>query len=255
MPDETQVQEPNEQLDTTQNTEEAPQTPTQPVDPSVLSAYQQQLLQQSRDNARLQRELEEARRPVQQAPTAEQEKEFFDKPRSSVAEIVRHEMKQQTEPLNQFVAQMQRQQLIENLKGQMRSNPSQFPYIGQLEGMFDQIMTQAGVIDANTAIAAYNTALGYYISNGGQLNTQTPTQQQPNRTNVPTPPPFKPTAPPPSPTSSNRKVRQLNENEKKIARFNGFSDEEYLVYTEELTPKEVAKISDDEIKKRVGGKR
>lgn len=255
VPDDYQLQE-NEQWDTSQTTDpQEPQQPTQPQpDPNILSAYQQQLLEQSRENQRLQRELENARRVPEQPITPEKEKDFFDKPMTSMAELVRKEMAQQIAPINAFTAQIQRQQAYDSLKNQMRNN-AQFPHLVSVEGLLDQIMQSAQQIDANTVIAAYNTALGYYVSNGGQLSQQPNTQapQTPNRPNVPNPPHIR-SSPPSITPQQGRKIRALNENEKKIARFNGFTDEEYLVYTEELSPREVAHITDEELKARIGKK-
>lgn len=236
-----------------------PTPPTPPVDPNndVMSAYRDQLLAESRRNAQLQRELEEARRVPKAPPapiTPEREKEFFDKPFSNTRDIVREELASTVGPLNDYVQQQQRASLYIGLKSQMRGMPQRFAYLTQVESLMDQIMQGQSVINDNVVVAAYNNALGYFISNGGKLQDQTiPTPPTPTPTPVPpTPPHIRP-----SPTLHNnnnpnpRKTRPLNENEKKIARFNGFTDEQYLAWTNELTPSEVAHVTDEQITSRV----
>jgi hypothetical protein len=249
--DTTQVTDPNA------NPEPTPQPPTPTGgDPTILAAYREQLLAESRERARLQRELDEARKPKEQPPTPEEEKEFFDKPKSIVRDLIRQEIREAVKPFNESAAQQQRAMLIAEIKRQMRAKPAQFPYIDQVEGLFDQILAQAAGIDANVAVAAYNTALGYHISQGGRLEAAAPKTDNlptPNRGNVPVnnnPPHIRPSAPPTPPSNGTKKLRQLTENERKIARFNGQSDEEYLIWSGEMDPREVVLITDEDIKTR-----
>lgn len=222
-----------------------------PQNTEILNAYQQQLLEQARENKRLRDELEAARRPAPQPPSPEEEKQFFDAPRTATAQIVRQELEQQVKPINDFVRQMQREQNYTALKSQMRQNPAQFAYLGQVEHYLDQIMQSAAVVDVPTVIAAYNTALGYHISQGGSLNA--PSNPTPP-TNVPIPPNPRPAPPvtPPSNPRGNKTRPQLTENEKKIARFNGQTDEEFIFWRDGVRPDEVAHLTDDQIKARMG---
>lgn len=225
--------------------------PPQPNHTEVLNAYQQQLLEQARENKRLRDELEASRRQPPAPPSPEEEKQFFDAPRTATTEIVRRELENQVKPINDFVRQMQRDQAYAGLKQQMRANPAQFAYLAQVENYLDQIMQQAQVVDANTVIAAYNTALGYYISQGGSLTPSTPEPSRSN--NVPVPPNPRPAPPltPPSPRNTRTKP-QLTANEQKIARFNGQTDEEYIFWRDGVRPDEVAHLTDEQIKERIG---
>lgn len=270
----TQVQPENQDpSDTTQitppsgdpadNQPPAPPNPPSPgVDPTILQAYQEQLQVEMRERARLQRELEESRKKPVAPPTPEQEKEFFDKPVSTTRDLIREEIQKAIAPLNQFTAQTQRAQFIEQCKTQMRANPSQFPYIDQVERLLDQILSQTPNLDVNSVVAAYNLAVGTYISQGGSLtapNGNNPPTPPANRGTPPVnnPPHVRPTPPVPPPSPSSRKIRPLTENEKKIARFNRFTDEEYLVWSGEIDATEVAHITDEQVKERVkkiGGK-
>ena len=234
-----------------------PPTPTG-GDPTILAAYREQLLTESRERARLQRELDETRKPKETAPTPEEEKEFFDKPKSIVRDLIRQEIREAVRPFNESAAAQQRAALIAEIKRQMRLKPAQFPYIDQVEGLFDQILAQAQGIDANVAVAAYNTALGYHISQGGRLEAKAPDAPlaplAPSNRGTPpvnsNPPHIRPSAPPAPPSGGKQKLRQLTENERKIARFNGQSDEEYLIWSGDMDPKDIVNVSDEDIKAR-----
>ena len=244
--DETQENPPNESSATTQ-----PIAPVGP-DPRLIESYQQQLLAESRERARLQRELEEERNRRANVPevvTPEQEREFFDRPRTATAEIVRAEIASQVAPLNQFVQQQQRQQIIFTLKGQMRQMPQQYPYVNQIEGLMDQVLQNAQVINGDVMAMAYNTALGYYVNGGGQLGTpqapNTPQTPAPTTPVTPIPAHVRPSAPPAAPSNTRTPAkRTLNENEKRIARHNRMTDEEYIKWTDEVQPHEVAHVKD-----------
>lgn len=249
---------PKDPTDTTPPTDPVDNTPPanpQPAgDPNILAAYQTQLQHEARERARLERELAEARKVKEVPLTPDQEKEFFDKPKSVLKELVRQEIQEAVRPFNQDMAMQRREALIGNLKAQMRKNPAQFPYIDQIEDLFDQIINAAQNIDANVAVAAYNTALGYHISRGGQLTKKVDDTPPPpsNRPTVPNNPPhIRPSAPPPPPAGGKKQIRALTENERKIARFNGQTDEEYLAWSGEMEPHEVAHITDEEVIKRI----
>jgi hypothetical protein len=258
MSDETQDQS-NQPSDTTQVTDPADNQPPNPtpaptppspgVDPSILQAYTEQLLTESRKRAQLERELEALRN--QPAPiTPDDEKKFFDQPVSVTRQLIQEEISRAVAPLNQYTAQQQRLAMIEMAKQQMRNNPAQFPYITQVESLFDQIIAHIPNLDVNAFVNAYNTALGTFISQGGQLTTGSPAPTPtPNRSPVPTPPPVR-SAPPPPPIHK-KTLRQLTENEKKIARHNYMTDEEFIAWTDGVDPREVAHISNDEVIKRV----
>ena len=249
----------SDQSDTTPPTDPVADPTPQPTptggDPTILAAYREQLLTESRERARLQRELDETRKPKETAPTPEEEKEFFDKPKSIVRDLIRQEIREAVRPFNESAAAQQRAALIAEVKRQMRLKPAQFPYIDQVESLFDQILSNVQVIDANVSVQAYNTALGYHISQGGRLEAKAPDAPSapPNRGTPPVsnnPPHIRPSAPPAPPSGGKQKLRQLTENERKIARFNGQSDEEYLIWSGDMDPKDIVNVTDDDIKAR-----
>jgi hypothetical protein len=249
----------SDKSDTTPATDPVADPTPQPTptggDPTILAAYREQLLTESRERARLQRELDDARRTPEKPPTPEEEKEFFDKPKSIVRDLIRQEIREAVRPFNESAAAQQRAGLIAEVKRQMRLKPAQFPYIDQVESLFDQILSNVQVIDANVAVQAYNTALGYHISQGGRLEAKAPdAPPAPSNRGTPpvnnNPPHIRPSAPPVPPSGNKQKLRQLTENERKIARFNGQSDEEYLIWSGDMDPKDIVNVSDEDIKAR-----
>lgn len=261
MPEPTNQPDPT---DTTQVTTPAPEdsqppvadTPKPGVDPQILQAYNEQLLAEARERNRLQRELDEERRKNNQPKpvTPEEEKKFFDTPVSTTRDLIREEIRQAVAPLNQFTAQQQRFALIEQFKQQMK-NSAAFPYINQIESIFDQVIGTVAQLDANSVTAAYNLALGTYLSQGGQLQAPKPANAPaPNRGNQPVPtipPHVRPTPTAPTPSNAPKQLRALSEAEKKIARFNNMSDAEYLMWTEGVNNAEVAHLTDEQIKERM----
>lgn len=227
-----------------------------PFDPSILQAYEAQLQSESQRNARLERELAEARRVPAAPPTPEKEKEFFDTPRSTMVEIVREELKNAVGPLNDYVSQTRRDAVISEFKRQMRANPAGYPFIDKVEDIVDKIIATATNVDANTMTLAYNSAVGHVVSTKGYealVGTSTPAPTPtPTPSPVPSTPPRIPPSPPaPRPIGDNKPKRVLNENEKKIARFRGMTDEQYIVWTDEVRPDEVAHLTDEDITARI----
>lgn len=222
----------------------------------LLRSYQNELIRLSAENRQTRTEIDELKKPAPVTRTAEEERKFFDTPTSSVTEIVRKEVRDAIAPLNQFTANATRQANYENLKQQMKANPS-FPYVTQIEHLIDQVMANVQQPDANSIVSAYNQALGFYISNGGELNrTPTPAPAAPPSREAPPVAPLPPHArvtPPANGgrTPANGKVRELSENEKKIARFNRWDDKHYLFWTEHVLPREVGKITDAEVEERI----
>ncbi len=237
--------------------------PAAPVDNSaeIMRAYQAQLLEANQRARAAQEEAERLRQEKNNqpahVPTPEEERKFFDTPKATVAEIVRKEVADAIAPLNAFTRNAGRVQAYNDLKDQMRKNVAGFPYLTQIEHLIDQAMSNAPTIDANSIVAAYNQALGYYISTGGNLlNTSqgAPVNNTPKPAVAPLPPHARVTPPIPAPGGGGNgkvKLRELNENEKKIARYNKMDDKTYVFYTDHLRPEEVGKITDEEVAKRI----
>ena len=240
--------------------DEKPAEVAQPVvndNAAVLTAYQQQLIQEAGERRRLQEEnarlkAEQNRAPAQ--PT--DERAFFETPLTSTRDLIRAEVQEAVRPINEFTQNMTRQQTYASLKQQMKSS-GRFEYIDQLEALMDQAMTGVEPTVQNMA-TAYNTVLGFYISNGGELKKPgTPATPAAPVNNTPTTRPLPPHARPSAPAAVNNNsaktpIRELNANEKLIMRHNGFKTvQEYLFYTEHATQEELRSLTDEQIKARI----
>lgn len=246
-----------EQEDTTQNTQEQPeqeQVQEQPLPPQaapsdnreVLNAYQQELQRQANENRLLKERLDSMERERTNTPTStpeEESQQFFANPK----QVVRDEIRSATAPLNEFVAQQRRRDLVDSFKVQLRNSP-QFQHFSKIESLFDQYIGQVSIIDVNSIVGSYNAALGLFISqNGPQALIDTSTQNnQPNNTNTnrtlvtqPRVPPAPPRAPNQN-TTTDKPWLKMDENQKKMARFNNMTDEDWWNETYNTTPSEVA---------------
>jgi hypothetical protein len=109
-------------------------------------------------------------------------------------------------------------------------------HIKEIEDGFDYAVSQTpGELNYQMALALYNMALGWFVSNGGQLNNPTPqAPQTPQPTthsqSVPTPPNPRPSAPlntPRNPNPQNKSKRIYTENERELMRIYNMTEEEY----------------------------
>lgn len=204
---------------------ETPPTPTPAPTPeptnNLLSAYSAVLGEKDREIARLRAEAEA--RNNQPAPTLspeEQSKKFFETP----LDLIRSEIHAAIKPLNEFAAQTKREQEYANLKSQMRQDP-RFSQLSAIEVDFDLMMKNAP-LDPNTMIGAYYAVLGMAHANG-KLAAPAPTTPPAPAAPVTTPAHLRPSAGNvAAPTKPQR--RQLTENEKRLARAAGMTDDQYL---------------------------
>lgn len=240
------------QPDTTNHTDNppesnspSPQPVTSPVDNSireVMSAYQEELRLSAQRNRELEERLNRAEAPPARTPE-EESQEFFANPKKSM----RDEISNAVKPLNEFVAAQARSNLISQIKDNMRRGQG-FDHLDKVEAIMDQYLAQYNVIDVNSAVASYNAAVGRFVSLNGvnALAPQNETTQTNTRTPEPVnnnPPHVRPSPPPVNRTNASDKAfklpRPLNENEKKMARFNKMSDEDWWIETYEKKPQDI----------------
>lgn len=150
---------------------------------------------------------------------------FFANPQSMIGQ----EIAKQLKPLNDFRAQMERNQKYETLKLQMKRDPRFVALKHEaVESALDNLVSEHEAFDVSKVVRDYYTALGT-VAATGQLTNETPTPPTPKEPVSTTPPHLRPSAPPPREvTPSKPGTRQLTENEKHLARLNGMTDEEYL---------------------------
>lgn len=226
---------------------------------AALAAYQQQLTLEASGRRAAEAEVERLKAAAATAPivtTPADERKFFDAPITTTRELIREEMAAASKPANDFIKQTTRANNFASLKQQMKDS-GKFPYLAKIEQIFDQAMKD---IEPNvgTMTMAYQTALGYFISNGGQLNDEA-ASNEPATSSTPAAPVTKPLPPharsthtPPAKPSNKIQIRTLNENEKVIKRHNGWThDAQYLFWTEHVTPNEIGHITPEQEKKKI----
>lgn len=218
---EVQTEELSEESDTT--TSET--TPPPPDLDEVKKNYNQLFQDQQAEIRRLQAQVNT---PIPQAlppRDIEQDKQLlFDDPRR----LLREEIAEQNKPIIDFMNTFQKRQAIEEFKSQMRSDAmGRFKYLDKVSDFFDRAVSSLQFVNADAVVAAYNLALGNYVSNGGNLNDSAPTQT--NSTTVPIPPHIRPSSPI---RVANEKPAKpvLSEAERKIARINNMSDEDFVKF-------------------------
>lgn len=201
-------------------------TPAPTNNAEILSAYNALLGDKARENAELQRRLAalEAERNAPPPKTAEeQSREFFERP----LDLIRSEIDRSVKPLNDFVAKAKRDSDYAALKTQMRADP-RFTRLSEIETDFDAMMASSP-LEPNTMIGAYYAVLGMAVATGKLTATPTPKEDPPPPTpTLTTPPHLRPTNNTPAPAPTKTATRQLTENEKRVARLNRMTDEEYL---------------------------
>lgn len=216
--------EPEVQTEEEEVTIETPVTPTPNID-EIKTSYNQLFQDQQAEIRRLQAQVSAPPAPVQR--DLEQDKQLlFDDPRR----LLREEIAEQNKPIMDFMNSFQRQQSIDMFKSQMRNDAmGRFKYLDKVSDFFDRAVQGLNIVNADSVVAAYNLALGNYVSNGGNLIENTAPSIPPANPNVPIPPHIRPAAPIRE-VSSRATKPVLTEAERKIARINNMSDEDFVKF-------------------------
>jgi hypothetical protein len=191
----------------------------------------------------LERELEEARARTQQP--------VIDDSSLTPEQLISREVKKSVQPLldefSQFrLANQQTQYQV--IKNQFRQLPQISPYFTQLEPYIDQEMQgKEPTVQNLHAATAKVIGMAMLQSNPQQNNQQPQFQQQPPQQNQNPnqnpmlPPQVRPSNPPaPTRNGPNKPNRQLTELEKRVAREQGLSEEQYLEWLD-VDPAQVVK--------------
>jgi hypothetical protein len=200
-----------------------------------------------RDGARKQAELDtrlkgleekaNAPPPPSVAERQAREKAFFDAPVTNIRDIVREELKETVQPLIDFKEEVKGQGEYERLKSRLKVDPKFSVFLGnpQVERMVDEMM----VNNPKDEQHLYGVIAGL---RGAMALGDVPTPQGLNLGAAPNapvdtsiPPHLRP-SPPPLPEGKKEgdvKVRDLTENERRLARERGMKPEEYLAWIDE----------------------
>jgi hypothetical protein len=203
------------------------------------------------NESRLQELLRQRNQPAQQQPQSQpQDDDFLSNGRAIIAE----EIEKRLQPFGQFIQQQQAQTVYGQLKEQFKKHPnfSQFFAIPNAELTLDQQVAQMppATVNVQSVAGLISQIFGFMTLNGqvqqNQGNFQQPINlpvNQPSNQSNPmpsnNPPHLRPSAPPmPSGGGQNltpkgNSRRQLTELERRLARENRMSDDDYIDFLNE----------------------
>lgn len=209
---------------------------------SAVYEARQREIAKNEEIARLQAELDKRTPPVKEEVTLEQG-DTFNNP-EKFRQVIQNDLNRAVAPLNDFVAQTKRQQDYQNLKAQFIQAQ---PAIRQIEHLIDQEYRSNPnlSVDSNTLFATIERVVGRIAMSGGFNNN---TQQTPKQdTNVIPPNNIPPSRSAPTPAKAKINEADFTENDRRLARENGMSLEEYSIMRD--CPPHEAAAKWDEIRK------
>ena len=167
---------------------------------------------------------------------AELNKGFYEKPYETTREIVRREIKEAIEPLTGFVHAFSSNSELEVIKKEFKADPRLAQVFELGEPSIDHLVNQAvskGVklsrelVMGAIANVKGGIELGWIGTGSAPAAPSAPSAPRPGEPIIP--PHLRPSAPPaPGPLDTKPKLRDLTEEEKRLARENKMSDEQYL---------------------------
>lgn len=186
------------------------------------------------------------------------DEEFFDQPVEAVRQVVGQQLRETVAPLEEQIGQMARQS---QASSQIQQYKNQYPkwdqyedymrLMAQRKGLdWDSVLTQPGVVEVlYYAVQGLEQEQGLGQGQqaprqqapqqqGPQMGQQGQRQQQPQQQQQgrqPPPPQHQPSSSPmPQPGQQDQqgRTRELNEQEKRLAREYGMSDEEFIAWQE-----------------------
>jgi len=139
--------------------------------------------------------------------------------------VLRQEMQRMIAPFQQDLQQSRQMTAVQQLR-------QEFASYQELEPMIDAMMAQTGQARTYDNLrAAYFMVKGYLAETGALVSPTQNTQQQ--QVPVNGPPQHRPSnAPVPQPQQGQQRRRALTEDERRIARLGGYTDEQYLALLE-----------------------
>jgi hypothetical protein len=236
------------------NSQPQPKVFTEEQVRTIHELYGQTLRENEQRLQQLQAQIQQSQNNQQQHNP--QDDDFLSNGRNIVGE----EIDRRLQPFANWMQQQQVQSVYSQLKEQFRKHPtfSAFFNIPQAEMLLDQQVSQMPPANVNTQSVAglISQIYGYMqlnnmipqalvVTNQQQQftpNIQQPAPQQPINqptNNMPTPPHLRPSAPP-MPTNNGQNLtpkgnvrRQLTELERRVARENRLSEDDYIDYLNE----------------------
>lgn len=224
-----------------------------------LSRYtgilEETLREQNRTISRLNEQVSSRPAAPEPAPApvdpATARQEFYNDPMTATRKIVGDALKETVAPLLDFVKEMKGQGLVGQLKSQLKADARFAPFWDEAveRGVDDAVSKlQPGQINEVTMQGIVVQVIGLKTMGLLPGSQPAPAPRNPNPNPDPNPAPRMTTTPahmrpsaPPAPSAGNGKkqLRALTENEKRLARENKMTDEEYLFWLD-VPPSEVA---------------
>lgn len=238
-------QEQEEQVSTQPEQTSTETTPTNPpavespsIDSTGRALYLQVLGDKNREIERLQRELEAKQKPVEQPLTPEQEQRFFTNPISEIRDLIRSEVAQANAPLLGFVQSLQKNDAYSQAKRAIGNNPVLANLLRENESYVDEMMKGVEPTEANITAAIFqvnglkaagliptSTPASNSVIVPANTQSQNPVPNQPVNTTIP--PHLRPSSPPVPQDRQQPYKKPLDENERRLMRELGMTEEEY----------------------------
>jgi hypothetical protein len=242
-------------------------SPTNPFSQLSVEEKDRMLLQQAqtiRAGAQKQAEfdakLKEMSDKINAPPpldTGKLNKDFFSAPHTNIRDLIREELKESIAPLIEFKDQVSAQTNYDRLKAEFKADPrfKDILAVPSVESMLDEAVaatpniTKGGLYGVLVGIRGAMEVGDIPKPGGGAA----PVGRSPSDISVP--PHLRP-SPPPLPddeTKGKDKVRELTENERRLAREKGMPSEEYLAWIDEaatsVSESKIGIKSKEEVKK------
>lgn len=190
-------------------------------------------------NARLNaqaQELEEARKPAPRVRNVEEEtQEYFKDPIGSNARLIEEALERRMKPFQQYIERLQNDSLVDQLINNIKQNPNVAAKWNQpLENWIRANVTSLNPLNENSFAGLVAAAFGQQTL--GLIESPAPSTPAPknmredNRIMPPNVPSNR--SAPTNPNSSSAKRRELTEEEKRLARENRMTDDQYLDWLE-----------------------
>lgn len=172
------------------------------------------------------------------------EGDFFTNPQ----EILRHELKQAVAPIQAEIDNMKAQAKVNDawqaISGKFQDFDQYRPYIEQMVKASGSTPSQ---INAGVLENYYYAAKGYVASQGGVVTPQAPTPPENRPPAAPNIPQHRPSSAPLPSSKGEAAPRQLTEEERRLAREFGMTEEEYIKWGD-IGDEEVVTVDLDEMK-------
>lgn len=208
----------------------SPESPSSPPVPSIDEDFKREVMgqvgslanaleEERKRNATLIQELENARR---EPPPEIDATEFLQQPGVHIKNIVSEQIKEQMAPVHEFIRTVSATTQLQQIKSSLAVKNPKFKEIIENYGDVVDGLLRGAAVNEQTVTQAILYVPGLVATGQVPERKSTPTRPNTVPANVP------PSAPPPPKSSPADTKLELTEQERRIQRLLGISDEEYL---------------------------